>query len=117
MLTIDDAQRFRKSRHVGSYLGLRPRQRDSGESQPQLRITRAGDRYLRQLLVQGAHCVLSAQGPDTDLKRWGKRLEGRGGRHGKQRAVVAVARRLAVLLHRLWVSEAPYEPCVRLQRS
>lgn len=110
VLTIDYAQRFRKSRHVGSYLGLRPRQRDSGESQPQLRITRAGDRYLRQLLVQGAHHVLSAQGPDTDLKRWGKRLEGRGGRHAKQRAVVAVARRLAVLLHRLWVSGASYEP-------
>lgn len=110
VLTIDYAQRFHKSRHVGSYLGLRPRQRDSGDSQPQLRITRAGDRYLRQLLVQGAHYILSAHGPDTDLKRWGKRLEGRGGRHAKQRAVVAVARKLAVLLHRLWVSEAAYEP-------
>lgn len=110
VLTIDYAQRFRKSRHVGSYLGLRPRQRDSGESQPQLRITRAGDRYLRQLLVQGAQYILSPHGPDTDLKRWGKKLEGRGGRHAKQRAVVAVARRLAVLLHRLWVSEALYEP-------
>src|SRR5262249_26974752 len=68
VLTVDHAQRFGKSRHVGSYVGLRPRQRDSGESQPQLRITRSGDRYLRQLLVQGAHYILSAHGPDTDLR-------------------------------------------------
>jgi transposase len=110
VLTIDDPRRFRKSRQVGSYLGLRRKQQDSGESQPQLRITRAGDRYLRQLLVQGAQYILGAHGPDTDLRRWGKRLEDRGGRYAKQRAAVAVARKLAVLMHQLWVSGAGYEP-------
>ena len=71
----------------GSYLGLRPRPRDSGENQPPLRITRAGDRYLRPRLVPEAHYIFSAHGPDTDLKRWGKRFEGRGGRHAQKRAV------------------------------
>jgi transposase len=110
VLTIEDAQRFRKSRHVGSYLGLRPKQRDSGESQPQLRITRAGDRYMRQLLVQGAQYILGKFGPDTDLRRWGLKLAARGGKNAKKRAVVAVARKLAVLLHRLWVGGEAYEP-------
>ena len=75
VLTLDDHLRFRKSRQIGPYLGLRPRQRDSGEQQPQLRITQAGDRYLRSLLIQGAQYILG-RGPDTDLKRWGKRLGG-----------------------------------------
>lgn len=110
VLTIEDAQRFHKSRHVGNYLGLRPKQRDSGESQPQLRITRAGDRYLRQLLVQGAQYILGKFGPDTDLRRWGLKLAARGGKNAKKRAVVAVARKLAVLLHRLWIGEETYEP-------
>ena len=110
VLTLDDATRFRSSRHVGSYLGLRPRQRDSGDNQPQLRITRSGDRYLRQLLVQGAQYILGRFGPDTDLRRWGLKLSERGGKNGKKRAVVAVARKLAVLLHRLWITEQAYVP-------
>jgi len=110
VLTIEDALRFRKSRHVGSYAGLRPRQRDSGESQPQLRVTRAGDRYLRAMLVQGAQYILGRYAPDTDLRRWGLQLAARGGKNAKKRAVVAVARKLAVLLHKLWVSQEPYQP-------
>ena len=89
---------------------LRPRQRDSGARQPQLSITKAGDRYLRSMLVQGAQYILGRFGPDTDLRRWGLRLAARGGKNAKKRAVVAVARKLAVLLHRLWVSGAAYEP-------
>jgi len=110
VLTVEDAGRFQKSRDVGSYVGLRPRQSQSGERQPQLRITKEGDRYLRTLLVQGAHCILSRRGPDTDLKRWGLKLASRGGKNAKKRAIVAVARKLAVLLHRLWVSGEVYEP-------
>ena len=102
--------RFQKSRQIGSYLGLRPRQRDSGESQPQLRITKAGDGYLRSLLIQGAQYILGKFGPDTDLKRWGQKLAARGGKNAKQRAVVAVARKLAVLLHRLWCDGSESEP-------
>jgi transposase len=110
VLTIEDPHRFRKSRDVGAYVGLRPRQSDSGESHPQLPITKEGDQYLRTMLVQGAHRVLSRLSPDTDLKRWGLELAGNGGKNAKKRAVVAVARKLAVLLHRLWVSGEVYEP-------
>lgn len=110
ILTLDDAQRFRYSRDVGCFLGLRPQRHESGESQPQLGITKEGDVYLRRLLVQGAHYILSARGPDTDLKRWGQKLAGKGDKRAKRRAVVAVARKLAVLLHHLWVSGEVYEP-------
>jgi transposase len=110
VLTVEDPDRFEKSRDVGCYVGLRPRRSESGESQPQLRITKEGDLYLRKLLVQGAHWILSGRGPDTDLKRWGLRLAERGGKNAKKRAVVAVARKLAVLLHRLWVTGEVYEP-------
>jgi transposase len=110
VLTVDDRQRFQKSRDVGCYVGLRPRQQDSGQSQPQLRITKEGDRYLRALLVQGAHHILGWRGPDTDLRRWGLKLAWRGGKNAKKRAIVAVARKLAVLLHRLWVTGEVYEP-------
>ena len=106
VLTVEDRERFQKSRDVG----LRPKQSESGQSQPQLRITKEGDRYLRTLLVQGAHLILNRRGPDTDLKRWGLKLAERGGKNAKKRAVVAVARKLAVLLHRLWVCGEFYEP-------
>jgi transposase len=110
VLTVEDPNRFQKSRDVGCYVGLRPKQKDSGKQQPQLRITKEGDLYLRKLLVQGAHCILSRRGPDTDLKRWGLQLAERGGKNAKKRAIVGVARKLAVLLHRLWVSGEVYEP-------
>jgi transposase len=110
VLTVEDRARFQKSRDVGCYVGLRPKQSESGQSQPQLRITKEGDVYLRQLLVQGAHCILKRRGPDTDLKRWGLKLASRGGKNAKKRAIVAVARKLAVLLHRLWVTGEVYEP-------
>ncbi len=110
VLTLEDSERFRRSRDVGPYLGLVPRQRDTGESQPQLRITKAGDEMLRRLLVQAAHYTLGPFGPDSDLRRWGLRIAERGGKNAKKRAVVAVARKLAVLLHRLWVTGEIYEP-------
>jgi transposase len=110
VLTLEDPHRFAKSREVGPYLGLVPKQEDSGESQPQLRISKAGDVMLRRLLVGSAHYILGPFGPDTDLRRYGLRLGERGGKNAKKRAVVAVARKLAVLLHRLWVSGEVYEP-------
>jgi transposase len=110
MLTLEDPNRFRRSRSVGPYLGLRPRQRDSGEQRPQLRITKAGDEFLRRLLVSAAHYILGPFGPDTELRRFGLRLAERGGKAAKKRAAVAVARRLAVLLHRLWVTGEMYQP-------
>jgi transposase len=110
VLTLEDPQRFVKSRDVGPYLGLVPKQEDSGDRQPQLRITKMGDMMLRRLLVGSAHYILGPFGPDTDLRRYGLRLSERGGKNAKKRAVVAVARKLAVLLHRLWVGGEVYEP-------
>src|ERR1700686_3873708 len=110
VLTVGDPHRFRRSRDVGCYLGLRPGRRNSGSSQPQLHISKEGDRYLRTLMVQGAHYILGPFGQDSDLRRWGLKLSERGGKNAKKRAVVAVARKLAVLLHKLWVSGEVYEP-------
>ena len=95
---------------MGAYLGLVPRQHDSGEREPQLSISKGGDAGLRRLLVQAAHDILGPFGPDTDLRRWGERYAGTGARNAKKRAVVAVARRLAVLLLALWKSSEVYEP-------
>ena len=110
VLTLEKPERFPKSRDVGPYVGLVPKQEDSGESQPQLGISKAGDTMLRKLLVGSAHYILGPFGPDTDLRRYGLRLCERGGKNAKKRAAVAVARKLAVLLHRLWVSGEVYEP-------
>ena len=110
LLTLEDAQRFRQSRDAGCYVGLQPGRRNSGQSEPQLHISKEGDPYLRTLLVQGAHHILGPFGADSDLRRWGLKLAERGGKNGKKRAVIATARKLAVLLHRLWVSGETYEP-------
>jgi transposase len=110
LLTLEDPHRFQKSRDVGGYLGLQPGRRNSGESQPQMHISKEGDPYLRTLLVQGAQHILGPFGIDRDLRRWGLKLAERGGRNGKKRAIVATARKLAVLLHHLWVSGEVYEP-------
>jgi transposase len=110
MLTLEDPHRFHKSRDVGGYLGLQPGRRNSGQSEPQMHISKEGDPYLRTLLVQGAQHILGPFGIDCDLRRWGLKLAERGGRNGKKRAIVATARKLAVLLHHLWVSGEVYEP-------
>jgi transposase len=110
VLTIEDPWRFKKSRDVGGYVGLTAGQWESGNSKPQKGITKAGDGYLRSLLVQGAHYILGPHGPDTDLRRWGLQMTERGGKRSKKRAVVAVARKLAVLLLVLWKSGKSYEP-------
>jgi transposase len=110
LLTLEDPHRFGKSRDVGCYLGLQPGRRNSGQSEPQMHISKEGDPYLRTLLVQGAQHILGPFGPDCDLRRWGLKLAERGGKSGKKRAIVATARKLAVLLHHLWVSGEAYEP-------
>jgi transposase len=117
VLTVEDPHRFRKSRDAGCFVGLQPGRRNSGESEPQMHITKEGDEYLRTLLVQGAHYILGPFGEDSDLRRWGLKLSARGGKNAKKRAVVAVARKLAVLLHRLWVSGEVYEPLRNSQKA
>ena len=117
LLTLEDPNRFRKSRDVGCYLGLQPGRRNSGQSEPQMHISKEGDPYLRTLLVQGAQHILGPFGVDCDLRRWGLKLAERGGKSGKKRAIIAVARKLAVLLHHLWVSGEVYEPLHNRSRT
>jgi transposase len=117
VLTIADPTRFKKSRDVGSWIGLCPRVRASGDQDPHLSISKTGDGYLRRLLVQSAQYILGPFGKDSDLRRFGERLCARGGKAAKRRAVVAVARKLAVLLHRLWVTGEVYEPLRQAQRN
>jgi transposase len=110
LLTIEDPARFRRSRDVGAYLGLRPKCRQSGRANPQLGISKEGDVYLRKLLVQSAHVILNPKGTDSDLRRFGQKLAVQGGKSGKKKARVAVARKLAILLHHLWSNGEVYEP-------
>jgi transposase len=117
VLTLEDPSRFAKSRSVGAYLGLVPATDQSGESDPQMRITKEGDEMLRRLLVGSAHYIL---GPfakeDSDLRRHGEKIASRGGKNAKKRAAVAVARKLSVLLHRLWVTAELYDPLYNAHR-
>lgn len=110
VLTLARADRFKNSRMAGAYIGLRPKKDQSGDSDKQLRITKAGDPFLRRLMVGSANYILGPFGTDSDLRRWGLMLAKRGGKNAKKRAKVAVARKLAVLLHRLWVTGEAYEP-------
>ena len=106
----DNAARLRSSRAAGALVGLRPKRRESGQQQPELSITKTGNRMLRKLLVQCAHYILS-RGPDSCLKRWGLGLAARSGtKRGKRRAVIGVARKLAVLLHALWRRDEDFDP-------
>lgn len=109
-LSIDDPKRFSKSREVGAYLGLVPRQRQSGDIDADLHITKAGDPFVRKMLVNAANYVLGPFAHDSDLRSYGLRVASRGGKRPGQRAKVAVARKLAVLMHRLWLTGEVYEP-------
>src|SRR5215212_181284 len=116
VLTLEDPYRFEKSRMVGAYLGLVPARDQSGDSDPQKRISKEGDEMLRRLLVSGAHYIIGPFGSDSDLRRHGEKIASRGGKNAKKRAVVAVARKLSVLLHRLWVSGEVYDPLYNAHR-
>jgi transposase len=116
VLTLEDPYRFEKSRSVGAYLGLVPATDQSGERDPQKRISKEGDQMLRKLLVGSSHYILGPFGSDSDLRRHGQKIASRGGKNSKKRAVVAVARKLSVLLHRLWVSGEVYDPLYNANR-
>ncbi len=110
VLAVEDPARFAKSRKLGAYFGLCPRQDQSGAVDRQCRITKAGDALVRRLLLQGAHYMLGSRGEDSDLRRWAQAKMEHGGRAAKKRALVAVARRLAVRLHRIWMTGEIYDP-------
>ncbi|PYM10052.1 MAG: hypothetical protein DMF15_03450 [Verrucomicrobia bacterium] len=110
VLKIEDPKRFKHVRDVGAYTGLCPRRDQSGESDPQLRISKRGDAYLRRLLVSAAQYILGPFGPHSALREYGLRLAADGTTRAKKRAVVAVARKLCVLLLSLWKNQTPYQP-------
>lgn len=120
ILTIEDPDRFSVSRDVGAYLGLVTGRNQSGDSDPELHITKTGDPFARKILVQAAQYIIGPFGTDCDLRRWGLRLAGisttpaggltKGSKQRKKKAVVAVARKLAVLLHALWRNGEVYDP-------
>jgi transposase len=116
VLTLEDPYRFKKSHSVGAYLGLVPARDQSGERDPQKRISKEGDQMLRKLLVGSAHYVLGPFGSDSDLRRHGQKIAARGGKNAKKRAAVAVARKLCVLLHHLWVTGELYDPLHDMHR-
>jgi len=110
VLAVEDPKRFKHSRELGAYFGLVPKLDESGDSSPQMRITKAGDPLVRKYLVGAARYILGPFGPDCELRRYGEAIAARGGKNAGKRAAVAVARKLAVLLHRLWVTNADYDP-------
>lgn len=110
VLTLEDPSRFTKSRTLGPYLGLVPGRKQSGNSDPQQNITRHGDRDLRRLLVNAAHYILGPFGEDCDLRRFGQKIASRGGKIARKKAIIAVARKLAILLHHLWLHKEVYDP-------
>jgi len=117
VLTLEEPTRFEKSRSAGAFLGLTPRRDQSGDTDKQLGITKAGNTYLRQLLISCAHYIMGRFGEDTDLRRHGEKIAARGGKNARKRAVVAVARKLSVILHRLWSDQTEYVPLYRSARK
>jgi transposase len=117
VLIVEDPARFANGRAVGAYAGLVPGKDQSGDSDPQRRISRHGNELLRRLLVGCAHYVLGPFGQDSDLRRHGEKIAQRGGKNARKRAIVAVARKLAVLLHRLWTSGEAYDPLYNARRA
>src|SRR4029077_4312170 len=109
VLKIENPQRFKRTRDIGAFVGLCPKRDQSGETDKELRISKCGDRYLRRLLVGAAQYILGPFGPESALRDYGLRLAQDGTARAKKRAVVAVARKLAVLLLTLWKSREPYE--------
>jgi transposase len=116
VLTLEDPSRFAQSREVGAYLGLVPATDQSGKSDPEKHISKHGNKMMRKLLVSSAHYILGPFGEDCDLRRHGEKIAQRGGKNAKKRAVIAVARKLSVLLHRLWVTAEVYEPLYNASR-
>jgi transposase len=106
---IDNPCRFRRSIDVGAYLGLTPRRYQSGEVDRVGRISKCGDRMARSLLFEAAHILLTRIKTRSALQTWGQALSRRV---GPKKAKVAVARRLAVTLHRMWVDGAEFAPAL-----
>jgi transposase len=103
--TIDDPHRFRRSRSVGAYLRLTPRRYQSGEIDKTGRISKVGDGETRTALFEAANVILRPSTRWSTMKAWAMRI---AGRQGSRRAKVALARRMAVILHRMWIDQQDF---------
>jgi len=110
VLTVENPERFTKNRSIGPFLGLTPKRDQSGETDKDLPITKAGDEFVRRLLAQSAQFILGPFGPDCELRRHGERIRQKGGKASNKKAVTAVSRKLAVLLLHLWKTGDNYDP-------
>ncbi len=117
VLKIGDPVRFERVRDVGAFIGLCPRRDQSGENDPQLRISKRGDAYLRRLLVSSAQYILGPFAPPSALRQYGLALAAGATARAKKRAVVAVARKLAVLLLTLWKNKSPYQAFLQQRKK
>ena len=117
VLIVGDPERFGNARDVGAYLGLVPKRDQSGDLDKELKITKKGNVYMRNLLVGAAQYILGPFGPDSDLRTRGLALLERGGSRAKKKAVVAIARKLGVLMHALWTSGKDYKPVANIPRE
>jgi transposase len=106
---VDDPTRFSRSRTVGAHFGLTPRQYSSGEIDRSGAISKVGDPMVRESLYEAAHIMLTRVRADLAVKRWAERLVRQG---GAQKAKVALARKLAVILHRIWSDGSVFDPQV-----
>lgn len=109
VLSIEDPKRFKDPRDIGAYLGLVPQRDQSGDTDKQLPISKAGNKYLRQLLVQCAQYLLGHFGPDCALRQQGLRLAEKGGRAAKKKAIIATARKLAVMMIAMLQKNSDFE--------
>lgn len=110
VLAVEDPGRIGATRDIGAYFGIVPRRDQSGNSDKALGISKTGNTYVRTLLVQCAQHILGPHGPESDLRSFGLKLAERGGKAAKRKAIVAVARKLAVLMLSLWKSGEDYRP-------
>jgi transposase len=105
--SVDEPGRFASSRAVGPHLGLVPQTHQSGDIEWRGRISKHGDRDARSALFMAAMVLLTHRGATSWLRRWGEAV---AARRGRKRAIIAVARRLAVVLHKMWLTESPFRP-------
>lgn len=111
---IDDPARFKSSKHAGPHFGLTPRKYQSGETDRSGRISKIGDAAVREALYQSAHIIVTKPIKGcTELKSWAMRIAKRA---GMSKAKVALARKLAVVLHRMLVDNAPFNPIAKAAR-
>ena len=118
VLIVGDPHRFDNAARLCAYLGVVPKQDQSGDTDKQLGITKKGNKLGRKLLIQAAHYILGPFGPDSELRSYGFRIQARGGKIAKKKSYVAVARKLVTVMLALWKNpDIEYDPNFKATRK